>query len=511
MSKAKPARTAIFVFSLRQLLTLTALIAVTVAFVLAYLRNYSLSQQQQELLSLSGHLPASANDKLAESSLPRVADDFYSWQVNVPVGNEYVLRLGIGPLSDQSVPPIVGSAPLSAGLHRVTLHTGDSPKEEFNYVVYVDGKPLIEKKMGSDWLPAGWSSARGISWPSRWTRLPAPLQLGGQSYLPRRDFGPNKYFNGQGDSFVTHLGYRLWIDQAAADYPASSPFLGLPEDPTYEGIGLNDGLRFKAISSNYEWQFTRPSLESLDQLLRIESEFAASDGRKLSKLSQPLPYWEVRNEATGSDKIEWNADPNVTTQTAFLHAVSNAPSELQPVVELKWDINRPDEVGLRLADTPANESIVQWRLRILGGSHHLWRMLKDGERAWITPDDVMPLNEGNVEASENQSLRPAKIELAQDSSDNHSLEWRTDEALPLQIAGRGNKNYLNMNLYRGLPATFGIQIPREMKPSISVAIQANQTQVNKAAFPGGPVFEEIQIDMETITHDWIWLRAKLTE
>ncbi len=46
---------------------------------------------------------------------------------------------------------------------------------------------------------------------------------------------------------------------------------------------------------------------------------------------------------------------------AFLQAKYQTDGAPQPVVELKWDASRPDEVGLRLADTPANDRIQRWR------------------------------------------------------------------------------------------------------------------------------------------------------
>ena len=91
---------------------------------------------------------------------------------------------------ENGIPPIVGAVRIPAGRHRVTLHTGDSPSEEFCYVVYVDGKQAFEETMGSDWMPGGWSSASSMSWPREPNLSPPPLQLSAKSYQPKLDFAP---------------------------------------------------------------------------------------------------------------------------------------------------------------------------------------------------------------------------------------------------------------------------------------------------------------------------------
>lgn len=189
MNETESHRSVTLKFSLWNLLTLTTLIAVGTAVSLAYRKNRSMLQQRDELLSLSSRLQVDNEDELASSEMPMVADDFHSWNVHVPNGQDYELRLGMGAVSENGIPPIVGGVRIPAGRHRVTLHTGDSPSEEFRYVVYVDGKQAFEKKMGSAWIPGGWSSASGMGWPREPNLSPAPLQLFAKNYKPKLDFG----------------------------------------------------------------------------------------------------------------------------------------------------------------------------------------------------------------------------------------------------------------------------------------------------------------------------------
>ncbi len=512
MSEVEPRRSARSIFSLRHLLIFTALVAVGIALGLAYRKNRSLTQQRNDLLSLSSRLKINNENELASAAMPRVANDFNSWQVHVPEGQDYELRLGMGAVSEKGIPSIVGSVPLEAGQHRVTLHTGDSTSEKFRYVVYVDGLPVIEKTMGSDWIPGGWSSVSAISWPRGTQLSTGPLQLAAQSYEPKFDFETGNYFNGQSDRYVTQSGYRLWIDQTDRTYQSASPFVGFPEDSQYQGIGLRDGLRFRtSFLPPYQWTFTRPKFATNEPLLRVEAEFFANDGTVLSSQSQSFQSWQLRNAASGTDSLRWQEEPSQTTHTAFVHATSKSDGGLRPVVEMRWDVSKPDEVGIRLADSPANNQISRWRLSILDGSHHVWREMRVGNRPWITPNDANNASEVLATNSAKPSTKTAILDLGNDATADVRLQLQTNETLPLQIVARNDPRYAGLGLYQGLPLTLGIQIPADLKPTLAVDVVDQHPTILETAFPGGPVFNAIRIELEAIEHDWIWLSAKSKE
>ncbi len=491
--------------SLRHLLYLTAWIAIGVAVGMAYRQNRYLRQKRIELLALSKGLQVSNEDELISAPMPDITSGFYSWRVHIPDSRDYELRLGIGEVSEKGIPPIVGRVRLSSGQHRVTLHKQDSVREEFRYVVYVDGVQAIEKVMGNNWLPNGWSSSRGVSWPGDPKTSMGPLQLSSQGYQPELSFGDQGYFNGQYDNQLTRPGYRLWIDQPDQEYPPASPFLGFPGDPQYLGIGLRDGFRFRTSALSYVWAFTRSSFATTAPVLQVEAEFITEEGNKGS--SQSIESWQVRNAATGSDALRWKEAPAQTVQTAFLHAKSKSSEDLQPVVELQWDANKPDSLGLRLADTPANAQIIQWRLRILDGKHHLWREIQAGDAPWVTPEKAIKKSDRFDVISQNPAMKSAVLNLGDQSKPNVELHWKTNEKLPLQIVERKDARYSGLSLYQGLPLSFGMQIPNALNPALAVEVLDQDTSTDGTAFPGGPVYSAIRVEVEATTHDWVWLSA----
>jgi hypothetical protein len=491
-------------FSISSLLTITTVIAFGIAIGVAYRQKQSMVQQRDELRSLSSRLQVVNEDQLTSAEMPRVADDFHSWNVHVPDGQAYELRLGIGEVSEYGIPPVAGSVPISAGQHRVTLYTGDSRGEEFQYVVYLDGEQVIEKSMGSEWMPNGWSSSSGMSWPREPVLPPVPLHLTARSYTPQRDFG-NDYFNGQSDNWVSRLGFRLWIDQPDRSYEPASPFIGFTNDSKYYGIGLRDGLRYGIMSrGSYEWTFTRPSLDATEPVLRIAAEFFAGDDTILSSQTPSFQSWQLRNEAIGEDSLNWQPDPAQTVYSAFLHAICNGLDMPPPVVEMQWDTGRSDEVGLRLAETPANDRITRWRLRVLDGTKFLWRELQLGDRK-IDADQVRDQN-ASAAAGEVVSL-----DIERSAEHNVRIQWRAAETLPLQIVQRKQDRYAGLELYRGLPMTAGIEIPAALNPTLAVKLVTEDPNAPAREFPEGPVFDEVQVDLEAAGPDWIWLKVKSKE
>jgi hypothetical protein len=176
-----------------------------------------------------------------------------------------------------------------------------------------------------------------------------------------------------------------------------------------------------------------------------------------------------------------------------------------------WDANRPDDMGIRLANSPANAQIKSWRLHILDGIHHLWRELRVSERPWITPDQAISDSDAPDKTSTNQSPRTAIVDLGSDSTADLHLQWQTDEALPLTFLEPKDQRYAGMGLYRGLPLSLSVQIPAAMKPTLTVEVANQHPMVQETAIPGGSVFNAIRIEFEANQNDWIWLSARRKE
>ncbi|MCA9260736.1 MAG: hypothetical protein KDA61_16095 [Planctomycetales bacterium] len=489
-------------FSLFNLLVLTALIAVGAALGTAYQRNRSLKLKRDELQAISSRLQVDDPDVLTSAETPQIADDFSTWHVHVPDGRDYELRLGLGSVSANGIPQNATGVKIAPGRHRVTLHTGDSPSEEFRYVVYVDGESAIDSRMGAEWIPGGWSSGSSLMWPRDPAIAQGPLQLSARSYEPKIEFeGGKAPFNGQSDWYVTRKGYRLWIDESARTYPPASPMIGFSHDPIEGGVGLRDGLRYRPdVKPSCDWSFSRPSLNTNDPVLQISAEFDAAQVLALSRATHAFS-WQLRDDVLAKEKLNWPRNSTQSTYSAFLHAQVAYATLPQPVIEMKWETSRPDEVGLRIAETPANDRFKKWRLRFLDGTQHLWRKLHVDDLT-IDADET---TDDNATAS-SYTLIP--LNLDEGESRDVILDWQTDEKLPLQVLQRRQPGYAGFSLYQGLPLTVGVRIPAVLKPTLKVSRIDTARNAPGTSLPGGPVFREIVIELETMPREFIWVNAK---
>ena len=486
-------------FSLLTILILTAVIALGTALGMTLRKNQSLKRRFEELSALSGRLEVEDERRLDSAEMPRIADDYFSWQVHVPKQDRFELRLGIGEMSKNGVPPLVGSVPIPAGQHRVTLYTGDSTDDDFLYRVYLDGKQVIEERMGRMWMPEGWSMARGMGWIGSINRSPYSLQLASETYTADRDFGQSNYFNGQSDNYVTRKGYRLWIDQADRSYEPASPFIGLPGDINYLGFGLRDGLRFTSSNgAQPQVKLTRPKLRSNNPVLVFAAGFRTTDGKVLPWQNQS---WSLSSEPTEFKSVEWQEDPQKSIRTAYLVSGDGTGGSPKPVIEVKWDADRPDEVGLRLADTPGNENLDRWQVRVLEGYTHLWQEVQFGDKI-MTPSELL----GG--AAELPAVKLFPLDFAEQVNGQIEFQWRSDETLPLQIVQRQKKLYAGMPLYDGLPTEFGALLPAALQPQVAVEVSTEMPNAAGTPMPGGAVFTDLEIDLSAAVHEWIWLTVR---
>ncbi len=502
MSESQSTRSTRPRFSLFHLLSLTTIVAVGVAVTLAHRKRHELTQYRNSLQSMSSRMHHYRDGELTVNGMPSVADDFRSFQVFVPDDQEYELKLGIGDISEEEIPPVSGKIKIPAGQHRVTLYAGDSTSESYRYVVYLDGQPVIEKTMGSEWMPDGWSLASGLDWPTDPAMYPAPLQLSSKIYRQNYKPGGHHYFNGQSDDHVTRRGYRLWIDPVGRNWKPDSPFIGFQQSTWHPGIGLRDGMRLRlAASSPFHWTLIRPQLETIDPIWNMSAEFRYKDNTSLTDQTPSFSSWRMSDNAVSSKPITQSFDPTRTEQNLFLHAIHTYPDGLQPVVELKWDASRPNEVGIRLADTAANDALQSWSLCTREGTKHLWRELQLGERT-ITADKTAEVRDNKPVNSE------IALDFPLDDAKEHWLRWQTNETLPLQVVERQQPAYVGLKLYQGLPVSFGIKVPTSLSPKCKVKIVAEDPSQQGMAFPGGAVFEEIRLDLDATVRDWIWLETK---
>ncbi len=198
------------------------------------------------------------------------------------------------------------------------------------------------------------------------------------------------------------------------------------------------------------------------------------------------------------------------SRTAFLHASSKLENDLQPVVEMKWELGKPDEIGFRLADSPANQTIKRWQLHFRYGSEHLWRELRINNGRWITPDQLIQENKSQEQVRE----KPASQEFTLDFGNSPTtkvLQWQTNETVPLQILERDNPSYVGMGLYPGLLPMMSLGIPAILNPSLAVDISDQHRAIPGQSCRAAPSSKKSELSSTHPRTKWIWLSVQMKQ
>lgn len=502
-------------FSLGQLFAITAVVAISIALWIATRKQADLQAKHQSLQPLSNELEVENPDRLQEKTLPKIAWEFDSWLIHVPKNQKHEIYFAAGICNADCFPEEIQSISLSSGQHRITLHSINDDEGEYRFDVYVDGQLTISQSMDESWMPHGSSGNRGITLTpdlrgrkTAATNKQMPLQLVGKIYTPKLQFNAKGDYNQSlNDDSISSPGYRLWVDVADAVYLPSSPLVGFPENGKIRSIiGWRDGLRLSVRGQQSDdLHFTFPAARSEGTLLKIIPAFWSGDSVVHSSTSKTIKSWSIRDDAQSDNPLRWRRDQSQKIYTAFLHASPSAKTTINPVIELQWNFERPSAIGIRLAETPANQSLTKWQLRIVEGTRHLWQSIQVNQRQIKVAELAMD----NSTQSTGQFI---PIEPQTTGTDPLKFSWQTDIEHPLQLltsAFGKPSSYAGMNLYQGLPIGFSIETEPNNRPSISVSYQGQIPNASATPIPDGPVVDEIKIELDATRRDWIWIESHL--
>ncbi len=485
---------------------LTAIVAAWTSAVVSRQKLSPLEAQRDTLARMTTRLESGDLIK----PLPQVASDFNSYNVYIPEGKPRELRFFCGGVSQAGLPPEFESAPLSSGIHQIVFREQDGRNEGYRFRAYVDGELVLDKSMGQDWMPLGWTQASSLN--MRETS-PSCLPLIGKQYLPLVIYEKYNYFNGSQDQWATWLGYQLWIDDVGRTPEPINDFVGLFDRSYEQSIGLRNGPRI----SNPSWtpsiglEFNHPAARCYASFLTIVPEFIVNGAVLTSAKTNGPSAWKLSRSPDQIEELKWDYGSNIQTRSVFLHATATLAGKISPVIELQWTKDRPNDVGLRLPAVAANAQVKRWRLRSIEGVKHLWRMIEHGNQSI----DIRKFNGSADTDSETTNAATNQVAIPFDSLDQRpqSLKWRTDIPLPLQIHQRTSADseaLKDINVYKGLPFQFEYEVPTSAAPK-AWAISQDNDSFFKTPIPGGRVIDEVVIELNANDPSWTWLRLEPLE
>ncbi len=198
---AESERPFVLQWNLRTMFSLTAVMAVWIAYSCLLLQNARLQQEITLMQEWDGELLIKDTEQIAVVRLPETWNDENRWDIHLPEG-EYVMRLATREIGEQGLAPVVEETVVNSGKHRIELLQSDEG-EYRRIAVMVNDRSLIKTAEASDKKTVGSSVLAGLS---TCTQFPPQEPV----VLYRRRFIP-----GMGVNMVGYIGngLLLWIER----------------------------------------------------------------------------------------------------------------------------------------------------------------------------------------------------------------------------------------------------------------------------------------------------------
>jgi hypothetical protein len=193
---------------------LTAAVAAWLNYALERRRVADLSARIASLRPLARELVVDDPGKIAVVKREELWYDENRWDVHLPAGHRYRLRLATRGIADGEFPPAAASAPLAPGRHVVAVDQVQDG-EGWRVDVECDGTRLVSVPEPKGWDPGTGSTGGGLYPASEQFAAERPVIL-----FHRRFMGPS---DAQGRSVMPEgptAGVMLWIEPDAGARPA---------------------------------------------------------------------------------------------------------------------------------------------------------------------------------------------------------------------------------------------------------------------------------------------------
>ena len=508
MSSSAPKKTRRFRFSLRYLIVFTTIVAIWASAFLARQKLPALQSHRDNWAGIATYGNSTSVFVENTDCFETCSPDFQPYEVYIPEGEPRELRFFCGDVSEAGLPPAFESFPLSCGHHQIIFWEQDNLKKGYRFRVYVDDVLVINKSMGKEWMPLGWSQSSSFEL-KRASRSCSKLTA--KRYIPiepaRNNFLRRTYRKRNRERFTSSPGYQLCIDEVGRPPQTISNFFEMDFQSDEKTIGFLKGpiLLMSPNSSSLDLSFYHPIARDTS-LFTLEPEFIVADeDAVIGKTGEPVS-WKLSGSADQIEDLKWQDDSANQSRLAFLHATPVIAGKLSPVIELKWTSKRPKDIGLRLPAVPANASITRWRLNCKEGVRHLWQTVESGELLFDISefDELAATNPETAKAG----LTRIAIPLAKPNKGIQSMQCRANvsERFSFKLISANPQIPAKKYRYNGDPFQFGFEFSASAAAKVWAISENKITILNKIPVLGGRVIEQLIVELDATDPSWVWLR-----
>lgn len=490
-------------FSLLNLMALATIVAVWQPWWLARNEPARLQTEIDLMTQSLGLLVVNDPSEFVAVKLPKFSTDLETWRFHIPDDMQLEACLAMEGIHDLGLPEDFKRFKLPAGKHEMSLVFKNNREYGFRHEVYFNGELRMKHERPVEWLETdGSSSQDGFNSTSAVYDLTTPQTLKRLIYSPVLRTNTYESLHLSPDPLASAKGCHLWIQPIGLVAKPTPNWIDKTNSGAFEQFGIREGVRL------YQQYDSQPGLKihhahSMTRdlpLATIFMEFESDEAdRSMSTRNVQFGSWKFSSEPDSYVQPNFRLNDQRRQSFYLIHErkvrKQLGESLLVPIVEILFDLHQPDDIGFRLVRPENGVAVTRWKLRVIHHCKQYWKTLTTEDGSWSPNDELSHVELARLPVIQHNDLPHRAIEV-------RSLVEDPDEWSKLNIR-------LNQR-FESKPQRHTWLVPASAisdDSPVNLSIQVSTNDEKLAPIAGGPVINEVILDIENPDDSIHWYRV----
>lgn len=452
-----------------------------------------------------GLLVVNDPSKFQSIRMANFGSDIETWRFHVPDDMNIEACLAIQGIHDLALPQEFKRFKLPSGQHEMSLRFRNHRDKGFNFQVHLDGDLELKMERPVEWFDSGgWSSSGGIGVVSAVHDVGNPLIMKKLVYNAVISTKSSGTIYLRDDSAASSKGCCLWLQPVDQVRESAPDWVDETTSLYPKQLGLREGVRLRPqVSGSPGLQIHHPHcLTNEVPVVTVFMEFESDEADvSLDTRNQNTGTWKFSGLPHDFAQPKFVAENQRQQSFYLIHEINEEKLSTAkppvPIVEILFDLDHPDDIGLRLVPPDKGLAVDRWKIRAV---HHLgqyWQTLVTKEGQWDATDDPSTLELTSLPELQYREATHRVIEIQSPAED--LVEWDK-----LEIP-RGMR-------FASYPQRHSWLLPKATDADgtvtrLSVQVSGGEEDSASTPIPGGPVISELILDIENPNDAIHWYRV----
>ena len=495
-------------FSLLNLMALATIVAVWLPWWIGRDEPERL-QTEIDLMNQSRSLLTVNDPSQFESiRLPSFGSDIETWRFHVPDDMKIEACLAIEGIHNLALPEEFKRFLLPSGQHELSLRVCNHHEKGFNFEVHLDGRLELKTERPVEWFDAGgWSSSGGPGLVSAFNDLGKPLiikKLVYSSAIRTKNSG-RIYLTS--DSASSSKGCCLWLQPVGHVSESAPDWIDETTHLYPKQLGLREGVRLRGQNgSGPGLQIHHPHcLTNQAPVVTFLMEFKSDEADlSLNTLDQSSGTWKFSGSPNRFVQPKLGAENQRQHSFFLIHEINEEKLSTAkppvPIVEILFDMDHPDDLGLRLVPPDQGLAVDRWKIRTVHQLGQYWQTLITKETPWNAIDDPGTLDLESLPEVQYRGAAHRVIEIR--SPVENLIQWDK-----LQVPNRSRFASKPQRHSWLLPKSPHAESTDTKGTGLRFSAKVAGGKEDSTPIPGGPVISELILDIENPDDAIHWYRV----